>query len=331
MTITLNGDTGITQSGLFDSNSDTGFKNRIINGAMFIDQRNNGAVQTIANGSYAYTIDRFRASSFGATCSGQRIFSVSNNQFLYRFTGNAGVTNINFNQRIESVNCYDMANNTATLSVNLANSLLTSVSWVISYANGSDNFSGVTTISSGTFTVNSTLTNYSIQVALPANTINGLQIDLTVGAQTSGTWQIGQVQLEKGSVATGFDYRSYGTELGLCQRYYYKVFPGAINSQLTAAGVCANTTTASNMTGVFPVVMRISPTALEQNGTAAHYRANIGGIAAVALSSVPVYGTATNQNIYTIGGTVASGLTLGYPVTLQTNDTTAYLAWSAEL
>jgi hypothetical protein len=38
---------------------------------------------------------------------------------------------------------------------------------------------------------------------------------------TSGaTFYITGVQLEKGSVATSFDYRPYGTELSLCQRYY---------------------------------------------------------------------------------------------------------------
>lgn len=44
---------------------------------------------------------------------------------------------------------------------------------------------------------------------------------------TSGaTWQITGVQLEKGSVATSFDYLPYGTELMLCQRYCYKLMPG---------------------------------------------------------------------------------------------------------
>jgi hypothetical protein len=38
---------------------------------------------------------------------------------------------------------------------------------------------------------------------------------------TSGaTFYITGVQLEKGSLATSFDYRPYGTELQLCQRYY---------------------------------------------------------------------------------------------------------------
>jgi hypothetical protein len=43
-----------------------------------------------------------------------------------------------------------------------------------------------------------------------------VQIVATNGA----TWYVTGVQLEKGSTATSFDYRPYGTELALCQRYY---------------------------------------------------------------------------------------------------------------
>jgi len=41
--------------------------------------------------------------------------------------------------------------------------------------------------------------------------------------QQSGTFDIAQVQLEEGSVATNFEYRPIGEELALCQRYYEKL------------------------------------------------------------------------------------------------------------
>jgi hypothetical protein len=58
----------------------------------------------------------------------------------------------------------------------------------------------------------------------------------TVGALTAGlTWTIGNVQLEKGSTATSFDYRPYGTELALCQRYYENIVLLDVSGYVQAA------------------------------------------------------------------------------------------------
>jgi hypothetical protein len=43
---------------------------------------------------------------------------------------------------------------------------------------------------------------------------------VSVVGTNGATFYITGVQLEKGSTATSFDYRPYGTELALCQRYY---------------------------------------------------------------------------------------------------------------
>jgi hypothetical protein len=45
-----------------------------------------------------------------------------------------------------------------------------------------------------------------------------------VGA-TSRAWQLTGVQLEVGSQATPFEHRSFGEELNLCRRYFFKTFP----------------------------------------------------------------------------------------------------------
>jgi len=195
-------------------------RNRIINGAMAIDQRNAGAAQTITTAAAAYTVDRWLASCTGANVTGQRVAGSGSTQYRYQFTGAASVTAINFTQRIEQLNSYDLAGSTITISVDLANSLLTSVSWALSYANTADTFSATTSISSGTFTVSSTVTRYSVQVLLPAGATTGLQLQLSVGAQTSGTWTIGNVQVEAGTIATPFERRPQGQEFLLCQRYY---------------------------------------------------------------------------------------------------------------
>ena len=80
----------------------TGLRNRIINGAMTIDQRNAGAAQTITAGAaLAYSVDRWYAYCTGANVTGQQVQGASAGQFRYRFTGVASVTGIGFGQRIE--------------------------------------------------------------------------------------------------------------------------------------------------------------------------------------------------------------------------------------
>jgi len=208
----------------------TGFRNRIINGDMRIDQRNVGASQTFtAAAALAYSVDRFYGYCTGANVTGQRVAGTAPNEFAYRFTGAASVTAIGFGTRLEATNTIDLAGSTATLSVQLANSLLTSVTWTAYYASTTDAFGTLasptrTQIATGTFTVTSTLTTYSAQISVPSAATTGIEIVFTVGAQTSGTWTIDNVQFEAGSTATDFERRPIGTEIVLCKRYYDKSY-----------------------------------------------------------------------------------------------------------
>ena len=217
-----------------------GMRNRIINGDMDTDQRNAGAAQTFtAAAALAYSVDRWYGYCTGANVTGQRVQGATAGQFRYRFTGAASVTGIGFGQRIEQLNSADLAGTTATLSVDLANSVLTSVTWTAYYATTADTFGTLasptrTQIATGTFTVNSTVTRYSTQISVPGAATTGIEILFTVQAQTSGTWTIGDVQLEPGSTATPFERRSYGAELALAQRYYEWVSASTIGYQSTA-------------------------------------------------------------------------------------------------
>jgi hypothetical protein len=241
-------------------------RNKIINGAMIFDQRNFNATpsQTITAGAaLTYIIDRWYAYCTGANVTGQRVAgSTSVSQYNFQFTGASSVTGIGFGQRIEASNCYDLAGTTATLSILLSNSLLTTVTWTAYYATTADTFGTLasptrTQIATGTFTVNSTLTRYSTNISIPLAATTGIEIVFSVGAQTSGTWTIGNVQLEAGAVATPFERRSIGTELALCQRYYQYIPLVSMSVQSTATG------NAMQWRGYGPVYMRT-------NGTVSH-------------------------------------------------------------
>jgi hypothetical protein len=76
---------------------------------------------------------------------------------------------------------------------------------------------------------------------------------------TSGaTFYITGVQLEKGSTATSFDYRPYGTELALCQRYFYPMKVTATTSGSFGGGV--QSSVRCDMVISYPVEMRATPT-----------------------------------------------------------------------
>jgi hypothetical protein len=75
---------------------------------------------------------------------------------------------------------------------------------------------------------------------------------------TSGaTFYITGVQLEKGSTATSFDYRPYGTELALCQRYYQQL--GGVVNNAIGSGLAISSSGSSSQVN-FIVPMRAAPT-----------------------------------------------------------------------
>ena len=234
-----------------------GLRNRFINGGMAVDQRNAGAAQTItAAAALAYTVDRWYAYCTGANVTGQRVAGAGTTQFRYRFTGAASVTKIGFAQRIEAANSFDLNGRAVVVGVELANSLLTTVSWQAFYANTADTFGTLssptrTSIGSGTLTVNATATRYHIPITLPAAATTGIEIEFSVAAQTSGTWTIGEAQLVAGSANELWrEQRPIGMELALCQRYFE-------NFACSSTGA---TTTNMTITAKFQVAKRTVPT-----------------------------------------------------------------------
>jgi Carbohydrate binding domain len=208
----------------------TGFKNRIINGAMNVWQRG-----TSFSTGGIYCGDRW-FSYFGT-------FNQSTDAptaFAYSAALTASGSGANIQQRIEAANCADLSGQSVTISF-WAKSVSgsTTVNFGINYANSADNFSGSTGIGSQNVTITTSWVQYTTTFTnLPSGVKNGVL--LFIGNPSgAAAFNITGVQLEKGSTATSFDYRPYGTELALCQRYYTPIggnLVGMLNGSGTATG-----------------------------------------------------------------------------------------------
>jgi hypothetical protein len=335
MTVIIDGTNGVTYPSTTVQNTayQTRFKNRFINGDMSIAQRANSATVTagtaVPTSSTGYpAVDRWFVYSTGANVTAAQVAGSNNTQNNYQITGAASVTAVGVGQRIEANNSYDLAGQTVTLSVNMSNSLLTNVTWTASYANTSNTFGTIGTptkvqISTGTFVVNSTLSQYSTQIILPSNATTGVEILFTVGAQTSGTWVIGNAQLELGNAASSFEVVDYGTDLLMCQRYFYvNQATNAYSSFVTGALISS-----TELQGViyYATIMRTTPSF----SSSGNFETLTNGTA--RSSTLAIGGTEMSATTCTIKGTLAGGTGGQSGVLRASNDATAKMLFTAEL
>ena len=357
-----------SSTGFISTANTFGFKNRIINGDMRIDQRNAGA----SSASGRFTIDRWLADS-----SQSAKYTVQQNAGSVTppagFTNYLGVTSSSAYSVLTgdyfTVQQYIEGFNVADLGWGTANAKTVTLSfWVRSSLTGT--FGGALKNSAEnrsypfTYTISAANTWEQKSITIAGDTSgtwltnNGRGISLFFGlgvgstySGTAGAWAgsnfasatgatsvvgtngatfyITGVQLEVGTVATSFDVRPYGTELALCQRYYFKTIGGATTSSPLGVGFIDTATTAVVAT-YFPVEMRTDPAAVETNGTASDYRVRRTGGSTVCSAVPSFFSTTRNSGATTF--TVASGLTTGQAAFGGTSSANVgFLAWSAEL
>jgi hypothetical protein len=150
---------------------------------------------------------------------------------------------------------------------------------------------------------------------------------VSVVGTNGATFYITGVQLEVGSIATGFEYVDETSQLAMCQRYYYKQ-SGASNYGRFAAGfVGSGSTTTLYATVIFPVTMRAKPTSIDWSGGMGVWRGGaIASVSAISLESGSEMPTSA------VALAVSSGLTGEQPyILIGNNSSTAAIAFSAEL
>ena len=280
-----------------------GFRNRIINGDMRIDQRNAGASVSLTSGG-VFPVDRwkcFEDTDGTMTAEQVQVAPVGFIDSLLFTTGTAdsSLSSAQFCaafQFIEGFNVADLAWGTASASP------ITISFWVRSSLTGT--FGGA---------VSNSATNRSYAFTYSISSVNTWeQKSITIAGDTSGTWEntnstgirlafglgvgssysgsagswaaanymsatgatsvigtasatfyITGVQLEAGTNASAFERRPYGTELMLCQRYYWKTYnqstvPGSASSSATYRARSYSGSYAAAVVQ-FPVLMRAVP------------------------------------------------------------------------
>ena len=340
----------------------TGMKNRLINGGMVIDQR----ATALTDYGYATDRWSYNPAAASKATVAQSSVAPTGFTYSLLATSSAATTVSStdvyiLEQKIEGYNVADLAFGTAsaktvTVSFWVRSSLTGTFSGALGNAGPDRSYPFSYTISSantweqktvvipgdttGTWaTTNGAAfrlcfslgcgSSRSASAGAWTGTANVFAASSTVNlVETSGaTFYVTGVQLEEGNAATSFDFRDYGRELALCQRYYYVLAPKAANQPTGLASYYNNTYLATNVS--FPTTMRSSPTAISASG--ADYFIVFRDNSSDSFDSWTYDASAVSPQVAEIYNSTEISGTAGQVGTTRTNNASAFVHFTAEL
>ena len=240
-----------------------GRRNLIINGSFQISQRGDySSASATALNNYVFKLDRWNNHTVAITSTIQHLsgFPTTNEKYVRTVATSTGSGYMRMFQRVEG---------------NFDGRELTFSAWV-----RSNRPTRLLTICTGAWLSNDTSARHSgtgqwekLTLTATAGNFNNPHFVISNNAIDHGAtdvvtgdyFEVANCQLELGKVATPFEYRSYGEELALCQRYYYK----STGSVYVAGQSYAVSPSVDGLRVPwnFPVTMRANPTTAVSGGS----------------------------------------------------------------
>lgn len=329
----------LTQYAYLPTTPISGFRNAVINGGFDIWQRGT----SLAIGTNNYIADRWgmnRGSyAAGATVSRQ---SSGLTGFQYcarvqRNSGNSATDSINIWQAFENVSSTPFMGKTVTISFyarsgsnySSASSYLNAILYAGTGTDqGLNSMTGITSLGGRNDLITTTWTRYSFSISVPSSGYTQLCLAFSytpVGtAGTNDYFEITGVQLEPGSIATPFEQRPIGTELALCQRYYYRSTNSSSNDTWMTTGMGVSTATVYFGLSL-PVQFRTAPTAIDYSTVKVATASNSYNTGTVIFTST------VNPNYLSLVYTHGTGVFTTNVPYLVGISSTGYIGASAEL
>lgn len=251
------------------------FRNPLVNGNFAVRQR--GDALSIGGGHVrvADNWTTYSAAAFGTRTI--NYFAIPNGagtrnwMRVTRNTGNAAPDAVSFAQTLESADSVRFQGKLVTVSFTAVKFAYTPTGSALSFTlysgTGTDQpnrnavaFTGDSTVFTKTVNLTGGYVRYSGTGLVPSN-CNQLGLVFATGAYPASAapandcFDIGEIQIEMGSVATRFEQRPQGLELSLCQRYYNRWAGDGGNSVILGSGVMWNLVNGQVILP-FPVPMR---------------------------------------------------------------------------